>query len=216
MSDVLRVQWTINPGSAPELCLNCNRCRGTTRFRTSGKIRVNANGKRVDAWLIYKCTSCDNTWNRPVLERRHVSTIGPQLLASLQTNDPDLSRRLAFEKLRRKLKVEHFDDATVCKEVVSESTRPADRLEIVCVVPETTGLRVDRLLSTELHLSRSRIQNMQNAEHLAACPDGLRRPLRNGLQVRIELRGVHDGDKIALAATGTVHPMATRLGSLGP
>ena len=111
MSDVLRVQWTIIPGSAPEPWLNCNRCRGTTRFRTSGKIRVNANGKRVDAWLIYKCTSCDNTWNRPVLERRHVSTIDPHLLASLQANDPDLSRRLAFEKLRRKLEVEHFDDA---------------------------------------------------------------------------------------------------------
>ena len=201
MSDVLRVQWTIIPGSAPEPWLNCNRCRGTTRFRTSGKIRVNANGKRVDAWLIYKCTLCDNTWNRPVLERRPVSTIDPHLLASLQRNDPDLSRRLAFETLRRKLKVEH-DDAIVRKEVVSESARPADRLEIVCVVPETTGLRVDRLLSTELRLSRSRIENMQNAGHLAACPDGLRRPLRNGLQVRIELCGVHDGDKIALAAGG--------------
>ena len=202
MSDVLRVQWTIIPGSAPEPWLNCSRCRGPTRFRTSGKIRVNANGKRVDAWLIYKCTSCDSTWNRPVLERRHVSTIDPQLLASLQTNDPDLSRRLAFEKLRRGLKAEPFDDATVRKEVVCESARPADRLEIVCVVPETTGLRVDRLLSTELRLSRSRIRNMQKAGHLAACPDGLRRPLRNGLQVRIELRGVPDGDKIALAATG--------------
>ena len=200
MSDVLRVQWTIIPGSAPEPWLNCTRCRGTTRFRTSGKIRVNANGKRVDAWLIYKCTSCDNTWNRPVLERRHVSTIDPHLLASLRTNDSDLSRRLAFEKLRRKLKVEH-DDATVRKEVVSAAARPAGRLEIVCVVTETTGLRVDRLLSTELGLSRSRIQNMQNAGLLAACPDGLRRPLRNGLHVRIELRGVHDGDKIALAAT---------------
>src|SRR5260370_27199382 len=124
---------------APELWLNCNRCRGTTRFRTSGKIRVNANGKRVDAWLIYKCTSCDNTWNRPVLERRHVSTIDPCLLASLQANDPDLSRQLAFGKLRRKLKAEHFDDATVRKEVVSESAGPACRLEIVCVVPETTA-----------------------------------------------------------------------------
>jgi hypothetical protein len=202
MSDVLRVQWTIIPANAPEPWLNCNRCRGATRFRTSGKIRVNANGKRVDAWLIYKCTSCDNTWNRPVLERRHVSTIDPRLLASLQANDPELSRQLAFEKLPRKLEVEHFDDATVHKEVVSESERPACRLEIVCVIPETTGLRVDRLLSTELRLSRSRIQSMQNAGHLAASPEGLRRPLRNGLHVRIELRGVHDGDKIALAAMG--------------
>lgn len=202
MSDVLRVQWTIIPGSAPEPWLNCNRCRSTTRFRTSGKIRVNANGKRVDAWLIYKCTSCDSTWNRPVLERRHVSTTDPHLLASLQANDADLSRRLAFEKLPRKLKVARLDDATVRKEVVSEGARPGDRLEIVCVVPEATGLRVDRLLSTELRLSRSRIQTMQNAGHLAAWPDGLRRPLRNGLQVRIDLRAVHDGDKIALAATG--------------
>jgi hypothetical protein len=138
------------------------------------------------------------------------------LTAFSHSLDPELSRRLAFETLRRKLKVVHVDEATVRKEVVSGSARPADRLEIVCVVPETTGVRVDRLLSTELGLSRSRIRNMQNAGHLAACPDGLRRPLRNGLQVRIELRGVHDGDKIALAATGTVHPMATRLGSLGP
>jgi hypothetical protein len=163
---------------------------------------VNANGKRIDAWLIYKCTSCDNTWNRLVLERRHVSTIDPQLLSSLQANDPDLSRRLAFEKVGRKLNVEHFDDATVRKEVVSASVRPPRRLEIVCVVPEMTGLRVDRLLSTELRLSRSRIQNMQDAGHLAASPDGLRRPLRNGLHVRIELRDIHDGDKVALAATG--------------
>ena len=202
MSDVLRVQWTITPATAPEPWLNCNRCRGTTRFRTSGKIRVNANGKRLDAWLIYRCTSCDNTWNRSVLEHRHVATIDPALLTSLQANDPELSRRLAFEKLRRTLKVDHSVDATVRKEVVSEATRPAGRLEIACVVSETIGLRVDRLLSTELRLSRSRIQSMQNAGHLEAAPEGLHRPLRNGLHVRIELRGVHGGDKIALAAMG--------------
>ena len=203
MSDVLRVQWTIIPGSAPEPWLSCNRCRARTRFRTSGKIRVNASGKRVDAWLIYKCTSCDNTWNRPVLERRHVSTIEPHLLALLQANDPELCRRLAFkaDPSRPKLKVEPVGDVIVRKETVSGSTRSACRLEIACVVPETIGLRVDRLLSTELRLSRSRIQSLQDAGYLAACPGGLRRPLRNGLHVRIELRGVHDGDRIALAAT---------------
>ena len=216
MSDVLRVQWTILPASAPEPWLNCSRCRGTTRFRTSGRFRVNASGKRLDAWLIYRCTSCDSTWNRPVLERRPVATIDPHLLASLQGNDPALARRLAFEPLPRKLTAAPAREATVRKEVVSRSAGPARRLEIVCVVPETTGVRVDRLLSTGLGLSRSRIRTLHNAGHLAACPDGLRRPLRNGLQVRIDLRGVHDGDKIALAATGAVHPMATWLGSLGP
>jgi hypothetical protein len=204
MSEVLRVQWTIIPASAPEPWLNCQRCRGPTRFRTSGRIRVNASGKRLDAWLIYRCTSCDSTWNRPVLERRPVSTIDPQLLASLQANDPELSRRLAFATLPRKLEVAHVDDATVRKEVVSASARPVQRLEIVCLVPGTTGLRVDRLLSTELRLSRSRIRKMHKAGHLAARPDGLCRPLRDGLQVRIDLRGLHDAAEIARAATNII------------
>ena len=202
MSDVLRVQWTIIPASAPEPRLNCSRCRAATRFRTSGRIRVNANGKRLDAWLVYRCTACGKSWNRPVLERRPVSTIDPDLLAALQANDPDLSRRLAFATLRRGREVDSGDEVTVRKQVMSGSARAASRLEIVCVVPEPTGLRVDRLLSRELRLSRSRIRSLQEAGHLAACPDGLRRPLRGGLLVGIDLRGVPDGDRIARAATG--------------
>src|SRR4030095_12363499 len=137
MSDVLCVQWTIIPANAPEPWLNCNRCRSAMPFRTSGKSRVNANGKRRDAWLIYKCTSCDSTWNRPIVERRHVSTIDPHILASLQANDRELPQKLASETWPRKLKVKHFDDARVRKQVVLESAEPASRLEIVCVVPET-------------------------------------------------------------------------------
>ena len=204
MSDVLRVQWKVIPASAPQPWLNCSRCRGATRFRTSDKIRVNANGKRIDAWLIYRCTSCDNTWNRPILERQPVSTIDRQLLAALQASDPDLLRRLAFDvaTLRSTPRVEHFDDVIVRKETVSGCAGRPRRLEITCAIPEPTGLRVDRLLSTELRLSRSRIQNMQESGHLTACPGSLRRPLRQGLRVRIELLGVDDGDRLVLAATG--------------
>ena len=105
MSDILRVLWTVVLRIAPQPWLNCNRCRGIRLFRSSGKIRVNANGKRLDAWLIYKCISCDSTWNRPILERRHVRTLDPLFLMSLRASDPELMRRLAFdaEKLRRKV-----------------------------------------------------------------------------------------------------------------
>ena len=204
MSDDLRVQWNVIPSSAPQPWLNCNRCRSATRFRASDKIRVNASGKRIDAWLIYKCTSCDNTWNRPILERRPVSTIDPQLLAALQANDPELARRLAFDAAlsRHSFKVEHFDEVIVSKETVSGGAAFPCRLEIACILRQPTGLRVDRLLAAELRLSRSRIQNMQDAGHLAACPGGLRRPLRDGLCVRIDLLAVDDGASIVLAATG--------------
>ncbi len=206
MSDALRVLWTVVPRIAPQPWLKCNRCRGTRRFRSSEKIRVNANGKRLDAWLIYKCTSCDSTWNRPVLERRPVGMIDPLFLMSLRANEPDLVRRLAFdtENLRRKVGlVEEFDDVVVRKEVLSESMPPARRLEIRCAVPETTRLRVDRLLATELRLSRSRIRNLQDTGDLAVSPEGsrmLRTAVRDGMRVTIELSEAYDCDRIALAA----------------
>src|SRR5690349_23513538 len=130
MSDVLRVQWTIIPRTAPQPWLSCSRCGEPKPFRSSDKIRVNANGKRVDAWLIYKCIGCGSSWNRPILERRPVRTIEPDLLTSLHTSEATLVRRLAFDVdgLRRSAgRVEEFDDALVIKTVLSDSPMPRRR-----------------------------------------------------------------------------------------
>jgi hypothetical protein len=97
VSTTLRVQWTITPRTAPQPWLNCSRCRGPRCFRSGGKIRVNANGRRIDAWLIYRCTACDSPWNRPVVERREVSALGRPFLTALQANDPELVGGLAFD-----------------------------------------------------------------------------------------------------------------------
>ena len=209
MSDTLHVQWTIVPRMAPQPWLNCNRCGGLKRFRSSEKIRVNANGKRIDAWLIYKCTSCDRTWNRPILERRHVRTIDRRFLMSLHANEPRLARRLAFdaEDLRRRAgHVEEFDNV-VLKDVLSESIMPIRRLEILCTVPEPTRLRVDRLLATELHLSRSRIQSLERTGELIVFNDGsrvLRKAVRDGPCLTINLASTRDGDRIAMSAQSSI------------
>jgi hypothetical protein len=192
MSDVSRVRWTIIPRTAPQPWLGCSRCGEAKPFRSSGKIRVNANGKRVDAWLIYKCTACGSTWNRPIVERRPVRTIEPDLLTSLHHSDVALTRRLAFdvEALRRSAgRIEEFDDALVVKKVLSESTMPTRQLEILCSVPQPVGLRVDRLLANELQLSRSWIQALAKAGDLVAFPHGshLRRTVRDGMRLVINL-----------------------------
>lgn len=193
MSDVLRVQWTIVPRTAPQPWLACSRCGETRPYRSSDRIRVNANGRRVDAWLIYKCTHCDNTWNRPLLERRPVQAIDPQFLVALQASDAELVRRLAFdvEGLRRRAgRVEAFDDALVVKQVLSGDRTSARRLEILCIVPEPVGLRVDRLLASELRLSRSGVQHLARSGALVAFPAGarLRRAVRDGMRLIITSR----------------------------
>ena len=207
MSDIIRVLWTIVPRSvAPQPWLNCKRCRDSRPFRSSGKIRVNANGKRLDAWLIYKCMSCNSTWKRPILERQHVRTIDPHVLMSLHANDPEVAHRLALdvEGLQHKAgSAEASDEVVVRKEVLSESLTPARRLEILCAVPETTELRVDRLLAIGLHLSRRRIRDLQDTGHLAVFPEGSRKryaAVRDGMRVTIELSEIDDGDEIVMAA----------------
>ncbi|MBN9088662.1 MAG: DUF1062 domain-containing protein [Reyranella sp.] len=188
MSDVLRVQWTIIAQTAPQPWLTCSRCGEARRFRSSDKIRVNANGKRIDAWLIYKCTGCGSTWNRPILERRPVRTIEQGFLTALHASEAVLARRLAFdvEGLRRSAaRVEEFDDALVIEAVLSASTMPPRQLEILCRVPKPVGLRLDRLLANELRLSRGRIRGLAETGDLVVFPSvsSLRRPVRDGMRL---------------------------------
>jgi hypothetical protein len=195
VSNTLRVQWAITPRTAPQPWLNCSRCRGPRCFRSSDRIRVNANGRRIDAWLVYRCIVCDSTWNRPIAERREVSALDRKVLLSLQANDPDLVHSLAFDVAGLKrwtTRVQEFDDVWVTRRVLSEGVQPVLRLEIECRVPQRIGLRADRLLASELRLSRSAIQRLVKAAQILTVPAGvdLRRPLRDGLRLIVDASAI--------------------------
>jgi hypothetical protein len=206
MSDILVVRWTILPQEPPRPLLHCRRCGGTRSYKSGGKIRVNANGKRVDAWLIYRCTSCDGTWNRPILERRLVQTIDPLFLASLSANDAEVANRIAFDVgvLRRWTpRLEQASNAVVAKEVIVPSAVQPRALRILCTVPHPVTLRLDRLLADELGLSRSRIHALEKSKALTIASPvasrALRKPVRNGAELLIRFP-VHDTDWIARSA----------------
>jgi hypothetical protein len=202
----LRIHWTIAPAIAPRPLINCNRCGGVRPYRCSGRFRVNANGKRIDAWLIYRCVDCDNSWNFAILERRTRRDIEPALLAALESNDPALVRRHAFDSaaLRNRTgRIEEFPDVAIRKEFRDSATESAVALELMLCLEGTTPLRLDRLLAGELGLSRSRLQALDDRRRLAVEPDGakaLRKPVRDGLAVRIDLAGEADRDAILSAA----------------
>ncbi|MBO6718149.1 MAG: DUF1062 domain-containing protein [Rhizobiaceae bacterium] len=146
----------------------------------------------MDAWLIYRCTSCDGTWNRPVLERRQVGSIDPALLSSLSANDPEIADRIAFDidGLRhwapRFVKAEEY---SVAKEVLSACAPQPRELRILCAVPYRVSLRLDRLLADELDLSRSRIHALSESGELSVegGKRALRKPVRDGAEVRVSL-----------------------------
>ncbi|OOO29884.1 DUF1062 domain-containing protein [Agrobacterium sp. YIC 4121] len=197
MCNLLRVQWTITPRTAPQPWLACSGCGGLRAFQASGKIRLNANGRKLDAWLIYRCLMCDKSWNRPIFERENVRDISPAVLEALQSNDPQWIRAEAFnlEALRRKSqRVDEFPEFDIAKQI-RDDTPDWAMAEIDLMVPLQAGIRLDRLLASELGLSRSMLQKLQDDGSLRAQSersDLLRRRVKNGTRIVIARCGGFD------------------------
>jgi hypothetical protein len=81
------------PTCLPLVLRRCHAC-ASERFRASGKFRVNANRKLIDAWLLALCTACGETAKLTILERMNVRSVRPELLDRLHDNDPGLTAEL--------------------------------------------------------------------------------------------------------------------------
>lgn len=209
MCNTLRVRWTIVPLTAPRPWIICSGCGGLRAFRASGKIRLNANGRKLDAWLIYKCGTCEKTWNRPIFERQNVRDINPTVLEALHSNDPQWIRTELFnvDALRRKSqRVDEFAEFDVEKAILHE-TPDWTKLEIDLVVPLPSGARLDRLLASELKVSRARLRTLHDAGKVRTNPergDIWRRRIKTDTQVAIDLSAETDRDQLwRPSATGS-------------
>jgi hypothetical protein len=208
MSGLLRIRWAITPKIAPQPLINCNRCGGLKAYRCSGKFRVNANGKRIDVWLIYRCVDCDSSWNFGILERCNRRDIEPARLAALESNDPALARHHAFDVVAlrsRAARIEEFPEAAVYREILNGRPDNTTALELLVATEMPTSLRLGRLLASELCISRSRLQALEEKRLLVVAPDGvkaLRKPAQEGTVGRIDLASEPDREDIISAACG--------------
>ncbi len=192
MYDVYQVQWTIIPRISPQPWIACSGCGGRRPFRCSGKIRLNANGKKLDAWLIYKCSTCDKTWNRPIFERRSSRELDPAIFDALHSKCQEWIRTQAFDiqALRRHAhRIDESADVEVRKSPALPERDGWSVLEIELIVPLPANLRLDRLLATELGISRTRLATLNKNNSLRIDPrhsDMLRRPIKNGSRISID------------------------------
>ncbi len=93
--------WVVVPTCLPLVLRRCHAC-ASGRFRASGKFRVNANHKLIDAWLLVLCTGCGETAKLTVLERMNVRSVRPELLDRLHENDPGLAAELLRDPVLRR------------------------------------------------------------------------------------------------------------------
>lgn len=193
MCNSTAVRWTITPRIAPRPWIACGGCGTLKPFQSSGKVRLNANGKRLDAWLIYKCIDCARSWNRPLFERRALKEIDPAVLEAAHFSTPEWVRVQEFDLdgLRRHAqRIDEFGEVDIDRQDLGEVAM-SDWIVIELEVVLPTSLRLDRLVAGELGLSRSKLQSLHEQGRLVVGPerkDVLRRRVRSGMQVRL-MRG---------------------------
>ena len=71
----------------------CGGCGKKQEFINSGRFRINANGDRVDVWLIYRCKKCKHSWNLTVYERVRPSKIPRDFYDLFLENDEETAAR---------------------------------------------------------------------------------------------------------------------------
>lgn len=67
-------------------------------FVNTGKFRVNANGGRVDVWLIYQCEKCKHSLNLTVYERTKPNRISREEYQLFLDNDMALAAKYGNDK----------------------------------------------------------------------------------------------------------------------
>lgn len=91
MSYLKKIEYEIVPEESFVVIRNCSGCGRKTHFRNTKKFRVNANGSKLDVWLIYQCEKCKHTFNLTIYERKGASTIPKNEYQRFLSNDERLA-----------------------------------------------------------------------------------------------------------------------------
>lgn len=162
MNRNLRKLWLIVPDQLPAVIRRCPKCKGKTEFHNSGKFRVNANGKLLDVWLIYRCSHCDTSWNMTIIERANKENINKTEYEGFLSNSPSLAASYGSDReLFIKNKAEIAEIKTGYHILETGTVAPVHEsayMEIQIKNPSGLKLRADALLAGELAVSRSQIK----------------------------------------------------------
>jgi hypothetical protein len=162
MNHNLRKLWLIIPDQLPSVIRRCPKCKEKTEFQNSGKFRVNANGRLLDIWLIYRCTHCDTSWNMTIIERANPENIEKEEYEGFLSNSPQLAASYGSNReLFIKNKAEIMEVKTGYHIRKAPTITPGSEescLEIQIKNPSALKLRVDVLLAGGLEVSRSQIK----------------------------------------------------------
>lgn len=102
MSYSKKIEYKNVPAESFAVIRKCSGCGKKVHYVNTKRFRVNANGNRLDVWLIYQCEKCKHTLNLTIYERRKPSSVPEEEYQRFLDNDEALAeeygRNVAFLK----------------------------------------------------------------------------------------------------------------------
>lgn len=150
-----------------EVIHNCSGCNQIQNFVNTGCFRVNANGNKLDAWLIYQCKKCKHTLNIPIFERIDKNKIDSVLyqkmidnnnaLANFYGTDCGFLKSNGFEIDKNSVEFALFDPNNNIVELDISSKE-------IIVIKNISGIKIkpEKLLSLVFNISRNHTKNLIN------------------------------------------------------
>lgn len=90
--------YRVEPIESYSVIRNCSGCGCKTIYNNTNNFRVNANGTKIDIWLIYQCEHCKHTFNLNIHRRINPSEIQPSIYDRYLQNDRVFSKEYGLNK----------------------------------------------------------------------------------------------------------------------
>lgn len=91
-----KIVWEVQYLSLLPVLRYCKKCGKKNTFICSRQFRINAQRRFLDLWLIYKCLSCNTTWNATIYSRISPQSLSTDLLDDFYKNDEALVEQYAM------------------------------------------------------------------------------------------------------------------------
>lgn len=165
MSYLKKIEYEIILKDSFWVIRSCPKCGGKTHYTNTKKFRVNANGNKLDIWLIYQCAECKHTLNLAIYERKKVSSVPKEEYQCFLNNNEQLAEMYGknmqlFRTNKADIDFEKMHYDFVKRQETTESSGFGEQIVITIKNPYQLKIRSEKQIAMVLGLSRSQVKNL--------------------------------------------------------
>lgn len=167
MSCLESKKYEIIPTETYKIIRNCSGCGNKSVYHNTNKIRVNANGKQIDVWLIYQCSKCKHTYNLPIYSRINRDALDKSEYEALQRSNQEIVTRYGLDRnIFQRNGAKIFDEPSYTLKYIGNDSK--ENVIQFCN-PYQIRIRHDKLIAECLEISRSQAKKKLETGVLKVC-----------------------------------------------